>query len=46
MIAVLDYDILRQLVGGYEYHKEKVEEAKAGRGVVEPPALTSLEGNH
>ena len=44
VIAVLDYDILRQLVGGAEYHKQKVAEAKAGRGVVEPPALTSLEG--
>lgn len=44
VIAILDYDILRQLVGGAEYHKEKVEEALAGRGIVKPPALTSLEG--
>ena len=44
VIAVLDYDILRQLVGGAEYHKQKMSEAKAGRGVVEAPALTSLEG--
>ena len=44
VIAVLDHDILRQLIGGYQYHKEKCEEAVQGRGVVEPPALTSLEG--
>eukprot|EP00966_Prymnesium_polylepis_P238665 5519552-Prymnesium_polylepis.1 len=35
VIAVLDYDILRQLVGGAEYHKERCEEAVAGRGVVD-----------
>lgn len=44
VIAVLDYDILRQLVCGAEYHKDRVAEAMAGRGVVDPPALTSLEG--
>ena len=44
VIAVLDYDILRQLVGGAEYHKRRVDDAVAGRGVVDPPALTSLEG--
>ena len=44
VIAVLDHDILRQLVGGYQYHQEKCAEAVAGRGVVAPPALTSLEG--
>ena len=31
VIAVLDHDILRQLVGGAEYHKEKCREAMAGR---------------
>ena len=44
VIAILDHDILRQLAGGAEYHKERVAEALAGRGVVKPPALTSLEG--
>lgn len=44
VIAVLDHDILRQLMGGYQYHKERCEEAVQGRGVVDPPALTSLEG--
>ena len=44
VIAILDHDILRQIVGGYQYHKERCEEAVAGRGVVDPPALTSLEG--
>ncbi|KAL1504471.1 hypothetical protein AB1Y20_010876 [Prymnesium parvum] len=44
VIAVLDYDILRQLAGGAQYHKERCAEAVAGRGVVDPPALTSLEG--
>ena len=44
VIAVLDHDILRQLVGGAEYHKERCREAKAGRGIVDPAALTSLEG--
>ena len=29
VIAVLDYDILRQLVGGAEYHKQRVAEAMA-----------------
>jgi hypothetical protein len=43
VIAVLDRDILAQLVGGYRYHQEKCAEAVAGRGVVAPPALTSLE---
>ena len=41
VIAILDYDILRQLVGGAEYHKERCEEAVAGRGVVKPPCLTA-----
>ena len=27
VIAILDYDILRQLVGGAEYHKERCAEA-------------------
>ena len=44
VIAILDHDILRQLAGGAEYHKQRVAEALAGRGVVKPPALTSLEG--
>ena len=44
VIAVLDHDILRQLMGGYQYHKQRCEEAMAGRGVVDPPALTTLEG--
>ncbi|EOD24235.1 hypothetical protein EMIHUDRAFT_238773 [Emiliania huxleyi CCMP1516] len=43
VIAVLDRDILAQLVGGYRYHQERCAEAVAGRGVVAPPALTSLE---
>jgi hypothetical protein len=44
VIAILDNDILRQLAGGAEYHKQRVAEAVAGRGVVKPAALTSLEG--
>ena len=44
VIAILDIDILEQLAGGYEYHKQRCAEAVAGRGVVAPPALTSLEG--
>ena len=44
VIAILDHDILRQLAGGAEYHKQRVAEALAGHGVVKPPALTSLEG--
>eukprot|EP00965_Chrysotila_dentata_P044415 1476643-Pleurochrysis_carterae.AAC.3 len=30
--------------GGYEYHKRRVAEAVAGRGVVSPLGLASLEG--
>ena len=44
VIAVLDRDILSQLIGGAEYYQEKCDEAMKGRGVVDPPALTSLEG--
>ena len=44
MIAVLDISILRQLVGGAEYHKQRCADAVAGRGVVKPAAITTLEG--
>lgn len=44
VIAVLDREILSQLIGGAEYHKYNCAEAMSGRGVVKPPAVTSLEG--